>query len=238
MLTGMIKYLISLAKPETVSIREQLYITGKIEPVIPPGPTQLVIHTLTGLVDYINSDEILIESFPIIQVEDFDSVSFRSQLIKTEHNRRETYIHATAIPMFTTAEKLVGRTIEDMIVLLGTSFAPSDDRERVIKLLGNITKTTDDGITQQVNIKKGISLQGVAEMPNVIELLPWRSFPEIDPRPSKWLIRMKSDEHSGLPIVSLHEVNREQWRSATIEAIAVYLGGQMNSSLHDIVIIA
>jgi len=227
MISEAIKYLISLAKPEVVDICGQKYSSGLMKPVYPEEPAPLIVHTLTGLTNFISSGCMGKMDDQIIHVNDFDSVSFRSRIMEA-HNRRHIYIHAQAVPMISDAKQLVGRSIDEMIVMLETCFESSGDREAVIKLIGNITdassvKTTDDGITQQINVKKGISLQGVANMPKVIELFPWRSFPEIMPQSSKWLIRVDRSERTDAPLISLHEINREHWRAMTIIAIGEYM---------------
>jgi hypothetical protein len=244
MIAEALQYLIGLGKPEIVREDGQVYSNVKLFPVTPEEPKTLVVHTLTGLVDFVKEcggkvvDDAK-EFDPIVHIDDFNIVNLRSALLP-KHGRRLNFIRAEAIPMFGDERHLLGCPVRDMIVRLGTSFAPNDDRSMLLKLLGNISdnssvKTLDDGITQQVEVKLGISLKGVAQIPNTVDLLPWRSFPEIEPQPSKWLIRIDRIENKG-PLVSLYEVNREQWRSATIAAIGGYLRKALEHE--DVVVIA
>lgn len=56
-------------------------------------------------------------------------------------------------------------SIENMIICLKSRFAPTEDRDYLVQLLGNITdqqsvQTKDDGITQSATVKSGIQLVG------------------------------------------------------------------------------
>lgn len=249
MIAEALRYLVDLGKPEIVREEGQVYSSAKLYPVAPEEPKTLVVHTLSGLVDYVRDCVVNIfvanESISkkgalyIVHIDDFNVVTLRSALLPG-HGRRLAFIRAETVPMFGDERQLIGCAVRDMIVRLGTSFADNDDRAMLLKLLGNISdnsavKTLDDGITQQVEVKQGISLKGVALIPNTVDLLPWRSFPEIAPQPSKWLIRVDRSEKQG-PLVSLYEVNREQWRASTIAAIGEYL--RIALEKEDVVVIA
>ena len=76
-------------------------------------------------------------------------------------------------------------SIEDMIICLKSRFAPTEDRDYLVQLLGNITdqqsvQTKDDGITQSATVKSGIQLVGEQRIKPIVTLKPYRTFLEVE----------------------------------------------------------
>ena len=72
-------------------------------------------------------------------------------------------------------------SIENMIINLKSRFAPTEDRDYLVQLLGNITdqqsvQTKDDGITQSATVKSGIQLVGEQRIKPIVSLKPYRTF--------------------------------------------------------------
>lgn len=51
----------------------------------------------------------------------------------------------------------------------------------------------DDGISQVATGRAGVTLKSKIEIKNPITLLPYRSFPDIDPEPEKLIFRVHKD---------------------------------------------
>ena len=87
-------------------------------------------------------------------------------------------------------------SIENMIICLKSRFAPTEDRDYLVQLLGNITdqqsvQTKDDGITQSATVKSGIQLIGEQRIKPIVTLKPYRTFLEVEQPESDFLIRLK-----------------------------------------------
>lgn len=120
--------------------------------------------------------------------------------------------------------------IESALVGLRTRFENTPDREKIIKLLGNIVdknevETGDDGMTQSTVTRKGIAMREKEEVPLMLELIPYRTFPEID-QPSSWyIIRLRSGEQG--VSVAIYEVKDNQWKVKAMQRIKDYLADKI-----------
>jgi len=120
---------------------------------------------------------------------------------------------------------------ETFVISLLSLMATTPDRERILAMAGNLVdenvKTSqDDGVTQIVATKVGVARMGDAPVKNPVHLKPFRSFPEIPPVESPFLIRFRSQKDQ-LPAVALFECDGGKWSTATTAAIAEWLRGKL-----------
>ena len=76
----------------------------------------------------------------------------------------------------------------------------------------------DDGTTQQVTVKQGVAMMGLAEVPNPVHLRPYSTFPDVVQPESKFIFRVKEGAKMGL-----FEVNDYQAYYKAIDSIKAYL---------------
>ena len=103
------------------------------------------------------------------------SIIFRCSSEQHQQNEYTCSVQSEMIcnvkDLFTAEAKFIGFdfneyiSIENMIICLKSRFAPTEDRDYLVQLLGNITdqqsvQTKDDGITQSATVKSGIQLVG------------------------------------------------------------------------------
>lgn len=110
-------------------------------------------------------------------------------------------------------------SIENMIIGLKSRFAPTEDRDYLVKLLGNITdqqsvQTKDDGITQSATIKSGIQLVGEQRIKPIVSLKPYRTFLEVEQPESDFLIRLKDGS------AALFEADGGAWEREAVKNVA------------------
>ena len=110
-------------------------------------------------------------------------------------------------------------SIEDMIICLKSRFAPTEDRDYLVQLLGNITdqqsvQTKDDGITQSATVKSGIQLVGEQRIKPIVTLKPYRTFLEVEQPESDFLIRLKDGR------AALFEADGGAWKCEAVKNIA------------------
>lgn len=110
-------------------------------------------------------------------------------------------------------------SIENMIICLKSRFAPTEDRDYLVQLLGNITdqqsvQTKDDGITQSATIKSGIQLVGEQRIKPIVSLKPYRTFLEVEQPESDFLIRLKDGS------AALFEADGGAWEREVVKNIA------------------
>lgn len=112
---------------------------------------------------------------------------------------------------------------EEAIIALRSRFQPTADQQYVLQLMGNLVEeqaveTSDDGITQQVQTRKGIALKGVETVKPIVCLKPYRTFQEVDQPESDFLIRL-GDNRS----LSITESDGGMWKLQARKIVAEYL---------------
>ena len=110
-------------------------------------------------------------------------------------------------------------SIENMIICLKSRFAPTEDRDYLVQLLGNITdqqsvQTKDDGITQSATVKSGIQLIGEQRIKPIVTLKPYRTFLEVEQPESDFLIRIKDGR------AALFESDGGAWEREAVKNVA------------------
>jgi hypothetical protein len=82
----------------------------------------------------------------------------------------------------------------------------------------------DDGITQKVSIKRGLSgaLKDQVSLKPVVKLSPYRTFREVEQPESEFLLRVRLDSND-VPTVALFEADGGAWINQATENIVQYI---------------
>ncbi len=213
--------ILELKRPETIEIDGRKFSTTRIDAVLEPVPDSINIATLTGLVEYYKANFDSLDPVPIIHVESHESVRLVSALFGP-FLQRKCYLVAKNPNM---TPFVFGRyyDAESFIVALQSQFEHTEDRDAVLKLLGNVKEEnvgqwSDDGVTQAITAKKGIALAQNVPVPNPVYLKPYRTFLEIMQPESAFVLRVRTG-----PECSLHEAEGGLWKLNAITAIREYL---------------
>jgi hypothetical protein len=122
-------------------------------------------------------------------------------------------------------EKYIGQ--EQFIIKMRAMFNSTEDLESIIRYTSKIDQTAsvtteDDGITQNINIKKGRS--GVRTerdtVPSLVVLEPFRTFMEADQPCSQFLFRIKTEDE--VVKCALFEADGGAWRNQARQNISEY----------------
>ncbi len=196
-----------------------------------PRPAALKVHTLTGLIDYIraNRDGIKLEE-AVVHIVDHTKVQLISKTSGSFH-QRTVYAEATYQELTPAGDPpfRYGQfaKAEDFNIALQALFVDSDDRRRVLEVIGNAkrasaVKLSDDGIAQAVFAESGVSLGNDVKIPNPVLLAPWRTFREVEQPLSKFVLRAKGGPEE-LPVLALFEADGGAWKLEAIEWIKTFL---------------
>lgn len=219
-----LKFLVDLGKSEAGIIEAQngdLYKVGEMEKIQEPVLAATKLNTLSSIVDYIKTgtDNCLEEEL-IINVTSPTSVEVTG--FPGCDMRRNKYIVCEAIvPGNFRYENFYD--VENFNILLQSVFAPTHDRELLLKVTGlvkeeNVKTTGDDGVGQAVTVKTGVATVGDVKVPNPVTLKPYRTFQEVEQPETKFIFRMKDGPRS-----ALFEADGGLWRNKAIENIKDYL---------------
>ena len=116
---------------------------------------------------------------------------------------------------------------ESFLVSMQSCFMPSEDREAVTILASNITNTqeqaySDNGVTQQAVMKTGITTKENVLVPNPVNLIPYRTFLEVEQPASDFIFRI-GEGRGGAPAFKLVAADGGLWKSRAVENVKKYL---------------
>jgi len=232
-ITETINWLQNLRQDRIVEVNGLKYTDRnlcELEPVKPPPhPTIEHVLTLTGLIDYIllDPDEqyypafVLIESYKRVSyvTTPYGDTKSRYVLARAEHSSWYN---------FDGSERGgINAPVETAIVTLLTCFEPSEDREHLLDLISNIrvddeTRIEDDGLTQRVAVKTGVTTVESVTLSRLVTLRPRVTFPEIDQPNIVYAVRLKQEGERSVR-VRLQPQEDFGWHGDVVDAILKYL---------------
>lgn len=186
----------------------------------------LSLESLGSLVAYLtaNRDELKLETL-MICICGPDDVDLVSNL-RGAYNERHTYAEVKAM----TAAFSYGTFLdhETFLISLQSAFTQTKERDDLLALLGNIktenvSTSVDDGVSQQVTVRRGAALVDNTLVPKRVRLAPWRTFSEIDQPESEFVLRLREGGPGGKPSLALFTADNGRWRLEAQQRIATWL---------------
>ncbi len=227
-----LQYAVELAKPnlvEHMSGRFSDKTLFRLEDNL--RAESLKMTTLTSLIDYIKSDtDPTDERKMLVHVVSPTEVKLISCL--DSDRKREVLIEVKAdIPSFPFG-KFINH--EEFIIALQSKFIADDERDLVLRFAGTVEDGTvaqygDDGITQKATVKQGISGKTDAIVPNPVNLIPYRTFQEVEQPDSNFIFRMKSDKYDGI-VCAIFEADGGAWKNEATRRIKEYLFKELENN--------
>lgn len=130
------------------------------------------------------------------------------------------------------------RPLEDFVVWVQSRFVSTAEAERVLKFTGGLNAglaadIEDDGVTQKVTTRKGITRAGSESFKNPVGLAPFRTFTEIDQPVSPFMLRVKQqkDGEDITAVATLIEADGGAWRTEAVAGIGEFLRENMPSDV-------
>ncbi|MDX9785474.1 MAG: hypothetical protein RBT11_01765 [Desulfobacterales bacterium] len=225
MLSKLIDRICALNDPAMVEMGDRSYSDKQLLPVLAPAAQPLVMHTLTGLVDYIRAD---VDGLPLdrvmIHVVSHEKVALCSALFGG-FRQREVFAECRLVTDEYPFNKKLSQ--EAFSIWLQTGFAATPDLAPVLKVTGTVTDEAvrtneDDGVTQRVTARVGIARKEEISVPNPVALKPFRTFLEVEQPEAKFVYRMWRQEDGQPPQFSLHTADGGEWKLAAIDSIKSY----------------
>jgi len=112
---------------------------------------------------------------------------------------------------------------EEAQVALRSKFTPTDDSTYLLELLASVkdedsVENLDNGTSQSVIVKKGITMAQKAVIKPRLKLKPFRTFLEVEQPESEFVLRLKEGGEVGL-----YEADGGMWKLDAKKTIANYL---------------
>lgn len=226
MLKEFVEKLLSLAPVTEIEVEGLKYTDKAIHPVQRPLAANVGVSTLSGLTDLVNAElEALDKKAAFFHVVNFDKVLLTMKE-SDEWGRRQLYIKAE-LPE--TRGFIFGSFLdhENFIIGVQANFTNAGDRDYVLKIASAITNeqvstSSDDGISQNVALKAGVTLKTSETLRSRVTLAPFRTFREVEQPSSEFVFRVKQTG-TGTPTLALFEADGGKWKLDAMETIARYL---------------
>lgn len=218
MIEKALKYLVGMGKAEIHHENKQVYSDKDLFKLSEPTANALKVHSLSGLVDYLKSH---VDGTEPVIVHVVSPTEVRVSSALNCNKNRDYFIKAEAlIPQFHFDSWY---DAENFNIKLQSCFVENAERDVMLKVVGNIKEenvrsTNDDGVTQAVVAKTSVTSVGVVQVPNPVEVAPYRTFVEVSQPESSFIFRMKDG-----PSCALFEADGGQWKHEAINNIKKYL---------------
>ena len=210
---------------QTVEVRERDVVAPQVK----------AIFTLQGLVDFIKADVDHLFCDPekryIVSVLSPNEVRIVSPLCGQKNER-----HVVAICEYKADRIDFDRYMdpETFVVMLMSRFADEESRAMLLSVIGNMADeqsgtTTDDGVTQRITVKKGVTMNGIVAPKNPNYLTPLRTFPEVEQPQTPFVLRVKAGdpEEKTKTAVALFECDGGAWKVFAVKNICMWLKTQL-----------
>lgn len=225
-----LKYVVDLSEPNIVAIRNQNYSDKPMYRINHnPKATEITMHTLSGLLDYITSGVDTFKEKMIVHIISPTEVRLFSAL-DDERVRENVVVVRAQVPNFE-LDKFMEH--ERFVIGVQSKFVDDEktDKAMLLKFAGTVEAGTvaeygDDGISQKATIKTGLASKGEALVPSPVVLRPFRTFVEVEQPLSSFIFRMKEDKYTGVNC-ALFEADGGAWKLEAIGAISSFLANAL-----------
>lgn len=235
MIKEALQYLVNLGNVDVYYENGQAYSTQPLQLLKEPIANPLHVRSLSGLVEYLKSYFDVEETLMVHVSSPIEVIAFSA--LNSNENRNE-YIKATAMLPSFSFDRFYDT--EDINIKLQSCFVKNDDRDIMLKIVGNIKEEAvntigDDGVSQAVIAKTGVATVSNVKVPNPVVLKPYRTFVEVEQPESDFIFRMQSG-----PRCALFEADGGAWKLSAMKNIKHYLENALSKEIEDgkIVIIA
>lgn len=227
MIAEAIDKILSFKKEHIYEIDGVSYCGNTIHPVMKPRAKAFEIHSLSGIIDWLSSEDADGKKV-MIWVENWKSVN----VIGIADS--QFYIHDWFVCSSLLEPKQFGfgqmMELEEFVIGLQCKFVDSIYKEKIIKHVANIRteeviNSEDDGISQEVVVANRIGRIEKQKLNPIVELAPYRSFDEIKQPESKFLFRLKKG-NGNLPLAALFEADGGQWKTEALRRIKNWFHSQ------------
>ena len=217
-----------MVQPQTLTEGIRTFVDKPMHMLVDEIAADIPLHTnsLSSVADYIKSnadfDALASDGRKIIHVEDEKTVWLYTEM--NSFKKRSALLLASAwVSSFPFGQWL---SLENFIISVQANFVTDEHRDELLSFVATVKQDTgveqqDDGVTQKVTTRSGVSLSRTSKVPNPITLRPFRTFSEVEQPESTFVFRIKAEEGGGVK-AALFAADGEAWRHDAILKIRDY----------------
>lgn len=232
-----------MAQPHTLTEGARTFVDKPVHMLVDEIVADQPLHTnsLSSVVDYIKSnadfDALVSDGRKIIHVEDEKTVWLYTEM--NSFKKRSALLFASAwVSSFPFGQWL---SLENFIISVQANFVADEHRDELLSFVATVKQDTgveqqDDGVTQKVTTRSGVSLSRISKAPNPVTLRPFRTFSEVEQPESAFVFRIKAEE-SGVK-AALFAADGEAWRHDAILEIRDYFQTHVVAEDDSVIVLA
>ena len=226
MIRAALEYINGLKEPTIKEIDGNTYSDKPLERIsYIPYAGAIEMKTLSSFVEYIKANIDEMSDKMIVHVVSPTEVQLYSAL-DTDRNREYLVEVNAELPDFRFGSFI---DHESFVIALQSKFVSNADRDLVLKFAGTVEDGTvaeygDDGVTQKATVKTGVASKADAVVPNPVNLIPYRTFLEVQQPASDFIFRMKSS--CGVQC-AIFEADGGAWKNEAMNNIKEYLKNEL-----------
>lgn len=228
MLAKMIDKIVSLKETKTFEIGGQTYADSQLTRIPPhvDRPECIEVSGLDGICKLIRTELAKLDTVVMVQAKAHNAVEVMTTY-QPDFSRNILYRAKADAPGLRTGFR--GREVA--LIELRSLFIPNEGSAYLLDLLSRMTDensvtSKDNGVTQQVEARQGVSLNMLVEIKPRVQLRPFRTFLEVEQPESEFLIRVDAQEGVGF-----FEADGGIWKLEAKKNIANYF----NANLADLI---
>ena len=234
MLKEFIQHIQQTTQPQITTIGDSTFAVNangsvnEIRPII-DHPDTLDLHSLDALVKMVRTEATDTAAALYITIPNHLTVRCFGQPQPEARFFRQVYYEAKAtdVPGFTEGY----REQEKAIIELRSKFVPSEGTEYLLDLLSRISKesnvaSNDNGVSQTVEARQGISLKATVQIKPRVPLRPFRTFQEVEQPESEFLLRLNEAGDVGL-----FEADGGMWKLRARETVKAFLENALEAEI-------
>lgn len=200
MLKDALQYLVSLKDNKTYNLNGEIYSDRELHRVAKPvyRPEEILVTGLDSIVKLVRR-ELDKNTLPLfVRVADAKTVCVYTTLDKFKVRDR-LYKAVCDVPGFREGF----RSYETSIIELRSQYSQGEDVNYLLDLLSrmnteNGVTTKDNGVSQEVEARQGVSLKSMVPVRPRVSLRPYRTFLEVEQPESEFLLRLDNEGNVGL----------------------------------------
>lgn len=233
-----------MVQPQTLTEGIRTFVDKPMHMLVDEIAADTPLHTnsLSSVADYIKSnadfDALASDGRKIIHVESEKTVWLYTEM--NSFKKRSALLLASAwVSSFPFGQWL---SLENFIISVQANFVADEHRDELLSFVATVKQDTgveqqDDGVTQKVTTRSGVSLSRTSKVPNPITLRPFRTFSEVEQPESSFVFRIKAEEGCGVK-AALFAADGDAWRHDAILKIRDYFQTHVIAEDDSVIVLA
>lgn len=233
-----------MVQPQTLTEGIRTFVDKPMHMLVDEIAADIPLRTnsLSSVADYIKSnadfDALASDGRKIIHVEDEKTVWLYTEM--NSFKKRSALLLASAwVSSFPFGQWL---SLENFIISVQANFVTDEHRDELLSFVATVKQDTgveqqDDGVTQKVTTRSGVSLSRTSKVPNPITLRPFRTFSEVEQPESAFVFRIKAEEGCGVK-AALFAADGDAWRHDAILKIRDYFQTHVIAEDDSVIVLA